>query len=290
MLISTVPSLAIALLVFGCAGIWGNHASELSGSEITALLSQNFNLTPWVLVIPAITFTLVILRVPTLLTLFISSLLGLAGIFVFQPGIVASIGMEGFIPAVKGAVSVLWSGNEFATGNEIFDSLVSTSGILGMWSTIALVLSAMIFGTAMIGTGKLSVITHAITRHISRRAPLVSATVASGLFLNSCTADQYLSIIIGGNMYRNAYRRLGLEPRLLSRTLEDSVSVTSVLIPWNSCGITQSAVLGVSTLVYMPFCVFNYLSPIITLVIAFTGFKIKQAAGAVGVKVALAKA
>lgn len=105
---------------------------------------------------------------------------------------------------------------------------------------------------------------------------MVGSTVASGLFLNSCTADQYLSIIIGGNMYRNAYRRVGLEPRLLSRTLEDSVSVTSVLIPWNSCGVTQSAVLGVATVTYLPFCVFNYLSPLMSLLMAWTGFKIRQ--------------
>ena len=149
-----------------------------------------------------------------------------------------------------------------------------------MMSTIALVLSAMIFGTAMISTGMLATLTHAITSRIRKRFSLVSTTVASGLFLNGCTADQYLSIIIGGNMYRNAYRRCGLEPRLLSRTLEDSVSVTSVLIPWNSCGVTQSAVLGVSTLVYFPFCVFNYLSPLMTLLISLSGFKIRQAAHA----------
>ncbi|MDE5555556.1 MAG: sodium:proton antiporter, partial [Muribaculaceae bacterium] len=113
-----------------------------------------------------------------------------------------------------------------------------------------------------------------ITDHLSRRSSIVGATVSSGLFLNSCTADQYLSIIIGGNMYRSVYERYGLQPRLLSRTLEDSVSVTSVLIPWNSCGVTQSTVLGVSTLTYLPYCIFNVLSPVMTLVMAWTGYKI----------------
>ena len=111
------------------------------------------------------------------------------------------------------------------------------------------------------------------------RFPIVASTVGAGLFINSCTADQYLSLIIGGNMFRTVYRRAGLEPRLLSRTLEDSVSVTSVLIPWNSCGVTQSTVLGVATLVYLPFCIFNWLSPLMSLLMAYTGFRIRQRGG-----------
>ena len=145
-----------------------------------------------------------------------------------------------------------------------------------MLPTIALVLSAMTFGAAMLGTGMIATITRAITRRLTRRSSIVGTTVASGLFLNSCTADQYLSLIIGGNMYRNVYRRAGLEPRLLSRTMEDSVSVTSVLIPWNSCGVTQSAVLGVATVAYLPCCIFNLMSPVMSIVLAMTGFKIRS--------------
>lgn len=276
LMITTVPSIAIALLVFTIAGFNIDISGEIENTEILSLLGANFNLTPWVLVIPAVTLTLIALRVHTLLTLFISSMLGLAGIFIFQPGIVDHLGITGLSSGISATLALLWNETTFSTGHELFDSLVTTSGILGMMSTIALVLSAMLFGSAMIGTGMLSTITHTITRHIRRRFPLVTATAASGLFLNSCTADQYLSIIIGGNMFRNAYRRCGLESRLLSRTLEDSVSVTSVLIPWNSCGVTQSSVLGVSTLVYFPFCVFNYLSPLITVAISLFGFKIRQ--------------
>ena len=176
------------------------------------------------------------------------------------------------------AARLLWTETAFNTGHATFDSLVATGGITGMLPTIALVLCAMTFGTAMIGTGMLSSITQKITSRLKSRFAIVGSTVGGGLFINGCTADQYLSLIIGGNMFRNVYRRFGLEPRLLSRTLEDSVSVTSVLIPWNSCGVTQSTVLGVSTLTYLPFCVFNYLSPIMSLVMAITGFKIKQAA------------
>lgn len=276
LMLTSIPAMGVALLVFMIAGLTCDPASEVGTTEVLGLIEEHFNLTPWVLLIPAITFGLIAMRVNTLIVLFVSSMLGLGGIFVFQPEIASWLGADGFIAGVAASLKLLWSETLFASGHELFDNLVSTSGITGMLSTIALVLSAMIFGTVMIGTGMLSVLTRTLTKHIHTRFAIVGSTVGSGLFLNSCTADQYLSLIIGGNMYRNAYRRLGLEARLLSRTLEDSVSVTSVLIPWNSCGVTQSAVLGVSTVAYLPYCVFNYLSPVMSLVMAWTGFKIKQ--------------
>ncbi len=275
-MLTSIPAMGIALIVFLLAGLTADPSSQIDTGEVCGLLASQFNLTPWVLVIPAITFALIAMRVPTLVVLFTSAMLGLAGIFIFQPGITEWLGVSGFSTGITTSLALLWGETLFTTGHELFDNLVSTSGITGMFSTIALVLSAMTFGTVMIGTGMLSVLTHTLTSRIKRRLPMVGSTVVSGLFLNSCTADQYLSIIIGGNMYRNAYRRVGLEPRLLSRTLEDSVSVTSVLIPWNSCGVTQSAVLGVATVTYLPFCVFNYLSPLMSLLMAWTGFKIRQ--------------
>ncbi len=276
LMLTSIPAMGVALIVFLLAGLTADPSSQIDTGEVCGLLASQFNLTPWVLVIPAITFALIAMRVPTLVVLFTSAMLGLAGIFIFQPGITEWLGVSGFSTGITTSLALLWGETLFTTGHELFDTLVSTSGITGMFSTIALVLSAMTFGTVMIGTGMLSVLTHTLTSRIKRRLPMVGSTVASGLFLNSCTADQYLSIIIGGNMYRNAYRRVGLEPRLLSRTLEDSVSVTSVLIPWNSCGVTQSAVLGVATVTYLPFCVFNYLSPLMSLLMAWTGFKIRQ--------------
>lgn len=133
----------------------------------------------------------------------------------------------------------------------------------------------MIFGGALMGSGMLSTITHSITKRVRKSRSTVLSTVGSGLMLNACTGDQYLSIILNGNLYRNLYRRNGLEPRLLSRSIEDSTSVTSVLIPWNSCGLTQSAVLGVATLHYLPYCIFNLVSPVLTLVFAWLGFRIR---------------
>lgn len=143
-----------------------------------------------------------------------------------------------------------------------------------MIPTITLVLSAMIFGGALIGTGMIATITRSFTHHLKQNRSIVGATVGTGLLLNSCTADQYLSIIIGGNVYNSLYRRYGLPKKLLSRSLEDSISVTSVLIPWNSCGVTQSTVLGVSTLTYLPYCIFNYMSPIMSLIVVSIGYRI----------------
>lgn len=278
LMLTSIPAMFVALIVFFFSGLSTSITSVGTSTDVTNLLASNFNLSPWTLLIPIATFTLIAMKVRTLTVLFTSSMLGLAGIFIFQPDIISRLSDGSPYGNISAILGILWSETTFDTGNTLFDNLVTTSGISGMLSTISLVLSAMIFGTVMIGTGMLGTLTHALTRRIHARLPLVGSTVASGLFLNCCTADQYLSIIIGGNMYRNAYRRLNLEARLLSRTLEDSVSVTSVLIPWNSCGVTQSAVLGVATITYLPFCVFNYLSPLMSLLMAWTGFKIHHTA------------
>lgn len=267
LMLSSVPALLLALVVFAVKGFMSDAADADQGMMLDGALRTTFNITPWTLVIPAITLALIAFRVPTLLTLAASALLGFVGIFVFQPDLGHS---------VISAAGMLWSGNAMDTGVERLDSLVSTGGISGMMSTVALVLSAMMFGAAMMGTGMLASITRSFTSRLHKRTSIVGATVGSGLFMNSTTADQYLSLIITGNMYRNVYRQFGLEPRLLSRTIEDSVSVTSVLIPWNSCGITQSTVLGVSTMVYFPYCIFNLLSPCMSLLLAWTGWRIRN--------------
>lgn len=272
LMLTAAPAMGIALGVFLVAGFTSGTSSEVDAGAIAGTLAANFNLSPWTLAIPVITIGMIMARVNTLLTLFVSSMLGLAGIFVFQPAIVDMLG-GGSLSMV---LDLLWNPVEFSTGFATFDNLVSTGGITGMLPTVALVLCAMLFGTAMIATGMLNTITTTLMGRLRGRFAVVGATVGSGLFINGCTADQYLSIIIGGNMFRNVYRRAGLEPRLLSRTLEDSVSVTSVLIPWNSCGVTQSTVLGVATLTYLPFCIFNWLSPLMSLLLAYTGFKIRQ--------------
>ncbi len=267
MMLTSMPAILVAMIIFGIKGFINGNGEVISSNEIMSALQRYFNITPGTLIIPGLTLLLIALKVPTLITLAGASLLGFAGIFIFQNHEYSEI---------THAMGALWYGSTSSTGSKMFDSLIETGGITGMLPTVFLVLSAMIFGCIMIGTGMLSVVTKALTAKLRNCRSVVGATVASGLFMNSCTADQYLSLIITGNMFRNVYRRCGLENRLLSRTIEDSVSVTSVLIPWNSCGITQSTVLGVATLTYLPFCIFNILSPCMSLLLAYTGFKIRR--------------
>ncbi len=266
LMLTSIPAMAIALGVYAVVGFTSGHADEPTQSDIVAQLSANFNITSYSLIIPAVTLMLIVFRVPTLITLAAAGAMGFAGIFLFQD-----------IASLPDALTAIWSGFVPSTGSEVLDALTATGGILGMLPTVCLVLCAMLFGASMMGTGMLSRITEAVMKCLRTRTQIVGTTVAGGLCMNCATSDQYLSLIVTGNMFKGVYRRNGLEARLLSRTVEDSVSVTSVLIPWNSCGITQSTVLGVPTILYFPFCIFNILSPCMSLVMAYTGFKIPHA-------------
>lgn len=267
LMFTTGPSMLIAMIVFLLEGIFMKTSTTgLAHNGMLDALHLTFNITPWVLIVPVITLVLIAFKLKTMLTLAISSVLGIVAMVIFQPQ----------LPFNFELLRAIWSGATFNTADSGFNDLVSTSGILGMLPTICLVLSAMIFGGVMIGTGMLGSISMAVTRRLRGIKSIVGATIGSGLMLNGFTADQYLSIIIGANMYKEVYERSGLEAKKLSRTLEDSISVTSVLIPWNSCGLTQSAVLGVSTLTYFPYCVFNYLSPVMSFVVTAKVLKMKR--------------
>jgi NhaC family Na+:H+ antiporter len=258
--------------VFSIIGLITNVTDAAETSQTITLLEKTFHISPWLLLAPVVTCTLIVLRVKVLLTLFISTLMGVCCLVFMQPSIF------GLLTAENGAfwaiVNVLCTETSINTGSDMLNNLVSTSGISGMLETIKLVLCAMLFGGALIGTGMLSSITRKLSQKLNGLRKIVSTTVGTGLLVNACTGDQYLSLIITGNIYKNLYSRNGLEPRLLSRSLEDSISVTSVLIPWNSCGMTQSTVLGVNTFYYLPYCVFNYMCPIISIIVASIGYKI----------------
>ncbi len=162
------------------------------------------------------------------------------------------------------------------TDNAVLTDLIATRGMSGMMNTIWLILCAMCFGGAMTASGMLGSITSIFVRFMKNTVSVVAATVCSGLFLNLATADQYISIILTGNMFRDIYAKKGYESCLLSRTTEDAVTVTSVLIPWNSCGMTQATILSVPTLVYLPYCFFNIISPLMSIAVAAIGYKIMQ--------------
>lgn len=279
MLITTVPSMVITLIIFTVAGLLMSHTDSAQSALFADTLAQKFNLSPWLLLIPLITALLILVKLPTIITLFISSVIAAVCILIFQPHILLQI-VPGesldFTTAFKALMTSIFGSTSLSTGHPEIDALVATRGMRGMLDTIWLIICAMCFGGVMSASNMIRSITNIFVRFVHRPKSAVCSTVGAGLFFNTCTADQYLSIILTGNLFKELYQNRGLESRLLSRTVEDSVTVTSVLIPWNSCGMTQATVLGVGTLTYLPYCFFNLLSPLMSILVAFTGFKIKQ--------------
>lgn len=278
MLITTVPSLVITLIIFTVAG-WTHSAGDTAHiAEFSAALADKFTITPWLLIVPVVTGLLIARRVPSIITLFIST--ALAGIFavIFQPGLLHEIsglpGREDIASVFKGLMMTFYGGTALQTSNAGLTDLIATRGMAGMMNTIWLIICAMCFGGAMTASGMLGSITSIFVRFMKNTVSMVASTVCSGIFLNLATADQYISIILTGNMFRNIYKEKGYESRLLSRTTEDSVTVTSVLVPWNTCGMTQATILNVPTLVYLPYCFFNIISPLMSIAIAAIGYKI----------------
>lgn len=277
MLITTVPSLLITLLIFTIAGFSHEATATEHIAQYSIALKETFHISPWLLIVPVLTGVMIAKKVPSIITLFISA--ALAGLFalLFQPHLLQEISglqVQDLQSNFKGLLMTFYGETSIQTGNTELNDLVSTRGMAGMQDTIWLILCAMCFGGAMAGSGMLESITSVFVRFIKGTVGLVSSTVASGLFLNTCTADQYISIILSGNMFKDIYEKRGYENRLLSRTVEDSVTVTSVLIPWNTCGMTQATILGVATFTYLPYCFFNLISPLMSIIIASLGFKI----------------
>lgn len=279
MMITTVPSILITLAIFTVAGLTHQATASDQIAMYSASLKETFDISLWLLIVPIITGILIAKRVPSIITLFIST--ALAGVFalIFQPHLLQEISglpVESMQSQFKGLIMTFYGSTQVQTGNPDLNELVSTRGMSGMMNTIWLIICAMCFGGAMTASGMLGSITSVFIRFMKRTVGLVASTVASGLFLNICTADQYISIILTGNMFKDIYQKKGYESRLLSRTTEDSVTVTSVLIPWNTCGMTQATILGVATLTYLPYCFFNLISPLMSITVAAIGYKIKR--------------
>ena len=277
MTITTVPSFLIALIVFMAVSFTYTTDGSMQIAELTETLSNSFNISAWLLIVPIVTMILIAKRLPALVTLFLSVVMACVAMVVFQPEIVQSIGGEGAYSAFRALMTTCSTSTSIETGNAMLNDLVATSGMYGMLNTIWLVLCAMCFGGVMSGSGMLAAITQLFAKFVYRTASIVASTLTTGVVANLVTADQYISIIITGETFRDLYAKRGLEGRLLSRSVEDAATVTSVLIPWNSCGMTQSTVLGVATLTYLPYCLFNIISPLMSLFIAIIGFKIKRA-------------
>ena len=279
MLYTTVPSMLVALGVFTAAGLWLDHSAESHAALYTEALQASFRISPWLLVVPLLTGILIARRLPAIVTLFAAVVFACAAMLAAQPELIAKVaGVEhlDFMSGFKGVLMTCFGPTALETGNVQLDELVATRGMAGMLNTVWLILCAMCFGGVMTGSGMLRSLTEIFLRFVRRTFSAVASTVGAGIFFNLCTADQYISIILSGRLFKDLYAERGLEARLLSRSVEDSATVCSVLIPWNSCGMTQATVLGVSTFVYMPYCIFNLVSPLMSLLVAALGWRIRR--------------
>ena len=277
MLITTIPSLLISIMVFTIAGLSASTTSSADMMAIEEGLQSTFNISPWLLIVPILTGILIAKRLPAIVTLFASAFMAAIAMVIAQPELIlqiANVENNSALSSLKAIIIASTTNNSIETGNELLNNLVTTRGMGGMMGTIWLIICAMCFGGVMYGSGMLSAITQIFLRVARRTVSVVSSTVGSGLFFNLVTGDQYISIILTGNLFRKLYDERDLEHRLLSRSIEDSATITSVLIPWNSCGMTQSTVLGVATLTYMPYCIFNIISPLMSIFMATIGYKI----------------
>ena len=280
MVITTVPSITITLIIFLVAGLGHGNDGALQVEQYTEGLAGTFHISLWTLLVPLITGILIARKVPSLMVLFISSILAGITAIVLQPHILSQIAGDASLsmPAAifKGLAITYYGSTAVQTGYDALNDLVSTGGMAGMLNTIWLIICAMCYGSVMVASGMIESITRVIIKWVRTRFSLVASTVSTGLFLNLTTGDQFISIVLTADMFRDVYDKEGYEARLLSRTTEDAATVTSVLSPWNTCGMTQATVLGVPTLTYLPYCFFNILSPLTTLVIAAIGWKIKR--------------
>lgn len=278
MTITTVPTLIITLIVFVILGLNLDVVGQASSEGIRQSIESTFTISPWLFVVPALVIFMIVKKTPPLIALLIGTLLGAVAALLIQPHIVAGIsGVETltFRAAYQGIMDAMTIETTIPTENKLLADLFSSGGMAGMLGTIWLIICAMTFGGAMDAIGALARISKALLGLFHTTFGLFASTVFSCLAINVTAADQYLAIVVPGKMFKKAFDDKGLAPENLSRTLEDTGTVTSVLVPWNTCGAYQSSVLGVSTFDYMAYAVFNYVSPFMTLLVAAIGYKIK---------------
>ena len=268
MMTTTIPTFSVSLLIFIVAGLM----MDVSGSSEMNFLSQldsTFMISPWLLLVPVITGIMIARRWPAMVVLFLAAMMAAIVAVVWQPALVAQITENSWY---EGIMRVIYGSTQIQTGAEQLDQLVHTRGMAGMMPTVWLIICAQVFGGVVTATGVLRDVMQMLLRFVHGTASLVASTVFTGIFCNIALADQFLSIILSSSMFKDVYRERGYESRLLSRTCEDGATVTSVLVPWNTCGLVQSTVLGVATLTYLPYCFFNLLSPLTSIIFAGTRF------------------
>ena len=279
MMVTTVPSFVITLIIFLIVSLLHEAPSNALVADFSNDLKDTFNITPWLLLVPVLTGILIAKKVSAIATLFIAAVIAGVAALIFQPHIIGVIAENqgnglSFVGGFKGVSIMYYGATAVDTGNEALNSLVSTRGMTGMLNTVFLIIAASCFGGTLVGSGMLQSLTDTLVKFVHKRVSMVASTVGTGIFANMITGDQYLSILLTSSLYKKLYKERGYEPQLLSRSVEDSATVVSVLVPWNSCGMTQATVLKVATLEYLPYCFFNLLSPLMSIFIAAIGYKI----------------
>lgn len=277
MMLTTMPTIILTLLIFSSIGFSIDTAQSPTSTLVSEVILQHFHISPWLFIVPVLVVVMVIKKVDPLIALFLGILLALLTAILFQQPLLYRLTEHqgGWINYYKVLMQAISQPLSIETGHSELNDLLSSKGMSGMLNTIWLIVCAMIFGGAMEAIGALKRFTELLLHLFHSTFGLFASTVASCLALNITTSDQYLSIVIPGKMFGDAYKKKNLAPENLSRTLEDAGTVTSVLIPWNTCAAFNSSVLGVPTLSYAPYAFFNIISPFMTLL--FAAFKIKLA-------------
>lgn len=277
---TTVPSIVITLVIFTILGFSHSGSDSSLINEYTSVLDSKFNITPWLLIVPALTAVMIARRMPALIVLALSTATAAIAAVIFQPDIIreigASIAGDGSNAKIlfTGTIESIYNSVSIETGNPEVNQLVASKGMLGMLNTVYLIICAMCFGAALKASGMLRHLASMILPLTKRRTSLVTSTVVTGTALNGIVSDQYLAIILTSSLFKDVYEKEGYENRLLSRSVEDSATVTSPLYPWSSCGMTQATILSVPTLAYLPYCFFNLISPLMSITVAAIGYKI----------------
>ncbi len=283
MALTTGPSIIITLVIFLILGFSADATTQVhSTGQLQDILQNSFNINGWLFIVPLAVLFMIIRKVPAIPSLLAGTLLGGFFAIIFQPQVIDQVSgiSNNFSKSSYIAVMEAMSRKiAIVTDNKTINELLSTNGMYGMLNTIWLILCAMIFGGAMEAGKLLQRITNPIIKMANTTGSLIVSTAISCIFFNITASDQYLAIVIPGRMYRKAYKKRNLKAQNLSRTLEDTGTVTSVLIPWNTCGATQSAVLGVATFTYLPYCFFNIISPFMSIFFAYAGIKIAKYTG-----------
>ena len=280
--LTTVPSIIISLVIFIVLGFNISDSIGLNNAEIiSSAIKEKFYISPVLFIVPLTVIILIYNKIKAVPALFVGVILGSVFALIFQSGLVVDVSNSETLSSkalFSGTMISLYGSISINTSNPLVTDLLSSSGMFGMLDTIWLVICAMIFGGVMEKAGFLKQITSIIFNKIKSSGSLISSTAGTCIFFNLTASDQYLSIVVPGKMYSSIYKEKGLAPENLSRTLEDGGTVTSVLVPWNTCGAYHASVLNVATLTYLPFCFFNLISPIMTILFAYLKIKIKRIA------------